>query len=308
MRCLPLSAAVTVVIVCEGLASPATPFVPEPAPVSSPSANTPVVPRSPPEKPAISTFAAIVNRRLFTRSRRPAPKKELKVVADAPKPETFDIIGVMISPAGRMALLRTIATNEVVRAFEGQSVGGWEVSAIKPTQIVLRRGDDSEVIKMNDAPPPSVANKAPNVNNPSASGVTSSPANVLCAPAEPPPVSESANQNFQAIRGYGYSVPYSPAYPPRQAYPSWPAYMPSYGYYPRAYGYYPPTAPSPYYGYGETSADENTPELWILPSPVGRYATHWFGAFPLYGYAETSADADENTPELWILPSPVGRL
>jgi len=201
MRCMPLSAAVTVVIVCGGLASPATPFVPEPAPVSSLSANTPVVPRSPPEKPAISTFAEIVNRRLFTRSHR--PKKELKVVADAPKPETFDIIGVMISPAGRMALLRTIATNEVVRAFEGQSVGGWEVSAIKPTQIVLRRGDDSEVIKMNEAPPPSVANKAPNVNNPSASGVTTSPANVLCAPVEPPPVSEAPNQNFQAIRGNG---------------------------------------------------------------------------------------------------------
>ena len=215
------------------------PFVPEPAPVSSPSANTPVVPRSPPEKPAISTFAEIVNRRLFTRSRRPAPKKELKVVADAPKPENLDIIGVMISPAGRMALLRTIATNEVVRAFEGQSVGGWEVSAIKPTQIVLRRGDDSEVIKMNDAPPPSVANKAPNVNNPSASGVTSSPANVLCAPAEPPPVSEAANQNFQAIRGYGYSVPYSPAYPPRQAYPRL-AYMPSYGYYPARLWILPP--------------------------------------------------------------------
>jgi hypothetical protein len=238
----------------------------------------------------------------------------LKVVADAPKPETFDLIGVMISPAGRMALLRTIATNEVVRAFEGQSVGGREVSAIEPTQIVLRRGDDSEVIKMNDAPPPSVANKTPNVNNPSASGVTSSPANVLCAPAETPPVSEAANQNFQAIRGYGYSVPYSPTYPPGQAYPSRVAYMPSYGYYPPAYGYYPPRAPSPYgaspyYGYGEApeDADENTPELWILPSPVGR-ATHWSGASPYYGYGETPEDADDNTPELWILPSPVGRL
>jgi hypothetical protein len=31
-------------------------------------------------------------------------------------------------------------------------------------------------------------------------------------------------------------------------------------------GYYP----SPYYGYGET-ADSNEPELWILPSPLGRY-------------------------------------
>jgi len=103
------------------------------------------------QKPAISTFAEIVERPLFTQSRRPAPKKDTKVAEAAVKPETFELIGVIISPAGRMALLRALATSEIVRAVEGQNVGGWEVRTIKPTQIVLQQGDDSQVLKINDA-------------------------------------------------------------------------------------------------------------------------------------------------------------
>ena len=106
---------------------------------------------TPLQKPAISTFAEIVERPLFTQSRRPAPKKDTRVAEAAVKPETFELIGVIISPAGRMALLRALATSEIVRAVEGQNVGGWEVHTIKPTQVVLRQGDDSQMLKINDA-------------------------------------------------------------------------------------------------------------------------------------------------------------
>jgi hypothetical protein len=135
--------------------------VPEAPPVS-PGVKNPVSSSSdpPPGKPPLSTFAEIVERPLFAQSRRPAPKKETKVAEAAPKPETFELIGVVISPAGRMALLRTIATSEIVRAVEGQSVGGWEVRAIKPTQVVLQQGNESDVIKLNDAAAPATKNTA----------------------------------------------------------------------------------------------------------------------------------------------------
>ena len=120
---------------------------------------------TPLQKPAISTFAEIVERPLFTQSRRPAPKKDTKVAEAAVKPETFELIGVIISPAGRMALLRTLATSEIVRAVEGQTVGGWEVRTIKPTQIVLQQGDDSQVLKINDAA------ASPAAKNPSAPNI-----------------------------------------------------------------------------------------------------------------------------------------
>jgi hypothetical protein len=125
------------------------PFMPEDPQASSGRTEKPVESLSdtPLQNPAISTFAEIVERPLFTQSRRPAPKKDTKVAEAAVKPETLELIGVIISPAGRMALLRTLATSEIVRAVEGQNVGGWEVHTIKPTQVVLRQGDDSQVLK-----------------------------------------------------------------------------------------------------------------------------------------------------------------
>src|SRR5690242_11447287 len=58
-----------------------------------------------------------------------------------------DLIGVIISKDTRLVLLRTNSTSEVMRAVQGQNVGGWEARDIKPTQVVLQRGDESEVIR-----------------------------------------------------------------------------------------------------------------------------------------------------------------
>ncbi len=105
----------------------------------------------PVEASDLSAFDEIVARPLFSPTRRPPPARQQTVTATVVQPETFALIGVIISTEGRMALLRTIATDEVQRAVEGQSVGGWEVGAINPTQVVLQRGKDKEVIKINDA-------------------------------------------------------------------------------------------------------------------------------------------------------------
>jgi len=148
------------------------PLMPEDPQASSGRTEKPVdsLSDTPLQKPAISTFAEIVERPLFTQSRRPAPKKDTKVAEAAVKPETFELIGVIISPAGRMALLRTLATSEIVRAVEGQTVGGWEVRTIKPTQIVLQQGDDSQVLKINDAIAPPAANNPAAPVSPPATG------------------------------------------------------------------------------------------------------------------------------------------
>ena len=130
---------------------------------------------------------------------------------------------------------------------------------------------------MNDAPPPSVANEAPNVNNPSASGEQVLQ-RIYCATVNHLRL-RRRNQNFQAIRGYGYSVPYSPAYPPRQAYPSWPAYVPMDTI--RA----PMDTTPPQRRRPRITAMENILETKIdlnshVAGPSRRYATHWFGGHP----------------------------
>jgi hypothetical protein len=179
---LGLSAGLGVVLALEIMGGPF--FVPEAPPVRPGTKTALVAPGGAPgEPPAIETFSEIVARPLFAESRRPPSKAEVKVASNEPPPETLDLIGVVISARGRMALLRTLSTSEVTRAIEGQSVGGWEVSDIKPTQVVLRRGDDSEVIKINDAAAP------PAGNTPAAAGDASSPAKAsdAAAPSEAQP-------------------------------------------------------------------------------------------------------------------------
>jgi type II secretory pathway component PulC len=132
------------------------------------------------EKPAISTFSEFVSRPLFTPTRRPPPTKtEPNIARTAPKPENLQLIGVIISEDERMALLQTLTTGDVTRAVEGQTVGGWEVHAIKPAQVVLKRGNASEVVMINDAAPSSVKPPLSGQTNSSATG----------SPASAPPVS-----------------------------------------------------------------------------------------------------------------------
>jgi type II secretory pathway component PulC len=132
------------------------------------------------EKPAISTFSEFVSRPLFTPTRRPPPTRtEPNIARTAPKPENLQLIGVIISEDERMALLQTLTTGDVTRAVEGQTVGGWEVHAIKPAQVVLKRGNASEVVMINDAAPSSVKPPLSGQTNSSATG----------SPASAPPVS-----------------------------------------------------------------------------------------------------------------------
>jgi hypothetical protein len=181
------------------------PFMPEAPPASSARAEKPVESWSdtPLQNPAISTFAEIVERPLFTQSRRPAPKKDTKEAEAAVKPETFELVGVIISPAGRMALLRALATSEIVRAVEGQNVGGWEVRTIKPTQIVLQQGDDSQVLKINDAiaqpaaknpAAPNAPTVSPPATGPEDSGATKGPETSSTAKAPPEVPTETTTE------------------------------------------------------------------------------------------------------------------
>jgi hypothetical protein len=181
------------------------PLMPEDPQASSGGTKKPVESSNdtPLQNPAISTFAEIVERPLFTQSRRPAPKKDTKVAEAAAKPETFELIGVIISPAGHMALLRTLATSEIVRAVEGQTVGGWEVRTINPTEIILQQGDDSQALKINDATAPPAAKNpaapnAPTVSPPATgsqdSGATKGPETSSTAKAPPEVPTETTTE------------------------------------------------------------------------------------------------------------------
>jgi hypothetical protein len=126
------------------------PEEPQAAPTVAVTSDTASV--MPAEKPEISNFEEVISRPLFTQTRRPLARTS---ESGAPPPETlnFDLLGVVISPLGRTALLRPKPSGELLRVVEGQTVAGWEVRTIKPTEIVLGRGKtdtSSQVIKINE--------------------------------------------------------------------------------------------------------------------------------------------------------------
>lgn len=106
---------------------------------------------APISSPPITDFAEVVMRPLFAPSRRPYAPRDQKLPGDETKPETFALIGVIISPIGRVALLRPRANNDILRVVEGQSIAGWEVRTIKTTEVVLVRGSADEVLKLDNS-------------------------------------------------------------------------------------------------------------------------------------------------------------
>ena len=149
---LRLSALLSAVLAWELVAGP-TIFLPEDTPEPPTVSDSLVISnQAPPENPPIDKFSEIISRPLFAPSRRPPPPKtESNPALEVSKPESFDLIGVIISADERMALLQTLGTGEVMRAVEGETVGGWKVQAINPTEVELKRGNASDVIKINDA-------------------------------------------------------------------------------------------------------------------------------------------------------------
>jgi hypothetical protein len=147
IRLMGLSAVLAAIVAVELTAGPF--LVPEPS-GTLPSLETTEVAEtiSAVTKPAISEFDEVVERPLFARSRRPPTPASEPVKAT--QPETYDLVGIILAPKGRVALLRKKRSDDVVRGLEGQEVGGWKIREIKTSEVVLERGDFSELLKIND--------------------------------------------------------------------------------------------------------------------------------------------------------------
>ena len=120
-------------------------------------------------------YAEVVERPLFWPTRRPPPKAE-NANAGAAKTQTSKVtlLGIVLYPDTRMALLKRPNSKQHVRVREGQQFDGWVMEAILPDRVVLRRGDKTEEIKLRDLPRKAVARKAQTRSKPQA-GKTAKP-------------------------------------------------------------------------------------------------------------------------------------
>ncbi len=137
----------------------------EPVELARPGDGSASVARAPPpvsvSAPPLRGFSETLKRPLFRESRRPAPPGTEKSAA-APTALPLRLIGVIITPDRRTALIRQSRSAEISELSVGQSVQGWSLERILPDRIVMRSGDIRETYRLEaEAPPPVPARPAP---------------------------------------------------------------------------------------------------------------------------------------------------
>jgi type II secretory pathway component PulC len=108
------------------------------------------------DMPPLRSYAEIVQRPLFSATRRPpAPASVESVPQAVPElpPIRFLLTGLIVSPEERVALIRPSDGSAVMRVMEGQEVEQWVVEEILPDRVIVRRnGTAKEVFLLMDVP------------------------------------------------------------------------------------------------------------------------------------------------------------
>jgi general secretion pathway protein N len=92
-------------------------------------------------------LSATRDRPLFAPTRRPPPQLAAPVVraveATPAPPPSVVLLGIITEANEARALVRTDASDKVVRARLGDEIGGWKVTQIEPRRLVLSIDDRS---------------------------------------------------------------------------------------------------------------------------------------------------------------------
>lgn len=114
------------------------------------------------EMPPLSLYSDIASRPLFSPTRRPPPPDEAPV-KEEPAAVSVDLVlrGIATAKATRAALIEERGTGKLVRALEGQSVGGWRIVAIMPDVVELEGRGEKLVLEIEkDSSPPMALERA----------------------------------------------------------------------------------------------------------------------------------------------------
>jgi|GEM_PF-5105518 len=89
---------------------------------------------------SLENYRTIVDRPLFSSSRRPAENKPEKPEQKKTinKPE-FSLIGVVITPEVQGALIRKPGKKKIIHSFIGEKVDGWRLTEVHADRVVFIR-------------------------------------------------------------------------------------------------------------------------------------------------------------------------
>jgi hypothetical protein len=109
--------------------------------------------RAPSELPPIESFSETIERPLFLPDRRP-PAIEETPEDDDVESGLFSLVGIIVSPTQRIALVKVRGSQTVLQLSEGQQANGWTVLQIRPEEVIFESNDKTETIELIDIKPP----------------------------------------------------------------------------------------------------------------------------------------------------------
>ncbi len=112
--------------------------------------------------PLETGFPEFVSRSLFSLTRR-SSAVAVKGGVSAMKKGQFVLVGVLITPQQKSALLRDVQTNKTETVAKDAVVRGMTVGEVEASRVVLRQGPDSEelILNVQTAPKPPATPRAP---------------------------------------------------------------------------------------------------------------------------------------------------
>jgi Type II secretion system protein C len=103
--------------------------------------------------PPLGHYSEIVERPLFTTDRKPpaaVPEEEQAVAAGPMVSLPWRLVGVVITPQRRQAILQGGAANTTLHVEPGMQVDQWRVAEVQPDRIVLAMGSQQEQLLLHD--------------------------------------------------------------------------------------------------------------------------------------------------------------
>ena len=106
--------------------------------------------------PPIERFAALVERPIFTATRRSAPRQPGPEAAPISGAATdlvlgrYRLTGVVVAPARRLILLKRPGDAKTIRVLEGETIDGWTLTQVSKTTLTLESGNRREEFLVRD--------------------------------------------------------------------------------------------------------------------------------------------------------------
>ena len=101
----------------------------------------------------IEKFSAIIDRPIFSPSRRPATKQPGS--EEQQQRSNLALFGIAISAGEQIALVGVERGTGLIRMKKGEAFSGWVLVDIEGNRVLLRKGSVDEALELNYGVPPS---------------------------------------------------------------------------------------------------------------------------------------------------------